>query len=61
MGMVRNLSSDEILVQLFFAKKIVRAGGAATRASDAPYDIDKYQAPATTTTKAGPMPRLPKI
>ncbi len=61
MGMVRNLSSDEILVQLFFAKKIVRAGGAATRASDAPYDIDEYQAPATTTTKAGPMPRLPKI
>ena len=62
MGKVRNLSTDEILVQLFFAKKIVRTGGegAATHA-DATYDIVIDEIPATKVDPIMMMQQLPKI
>ena len=65
MGKIRSLTADEILVQLFFAKKIVRLGGGsiAIRGADFDDDDDGLPSPQTlstssTTTK---MQHLPKI
>lgn len=67
MGKIRNLTTDEILVQLFFAKKIVRlgCGSEVTQADDTHAKDDNDNDNEIITTNAGPMmfrmQQLPKI